>query len=96
MDVFISQKISIDSSDISRKLVKSFDSKITPHVNCRILDAAFSESRGYVAVDVEINYEEEECWVYIEPITLYDADTSDLREFVADYISHGWECPIPL
>ena len=96
MDVFISQKISTCDGAISRELIRSFDSKITPQVNSRIVDPAFSNPKGYQAVEVAINYAEEECWVYIEPLIIDGNDLDDLRDIIGDYMMRGWECPIPL
>ncbi|RED32406.1 hypothetical protein [Paenibacillus sp. VMFN-D1] len=96
MDVFISQKISVSDGTISRELIRSFDSKIAPQINSRILDPAFLNPKGYLALEVAINYEDEECWVYIEPIKINGNDVEDLHDIINDYITRGWECPIPL
>lgn len=96
MDIHLSQTITTGDGQSGRQLIKSFASQPVPSVGFKIKDIAFSDPSEYEVINVAINYENEDCFVYLEPILLESNDTEDLKDFIREYVIHGWECPIPL
>lgn len=97
MEVYISQMVHARQIDVSTKMVKSFVSNMMPQIGFKLQDPAFRHGvPRYEVEDVIINYDENETWVLLAPVELDTNDKEDVKDFIREYKSHGWENPIPL
>ncbi|GIP54737.1 hypothetical protein [Paenibacillus vini] len=94
MDIHLSQSVTTGDGQTGRQLIKSFAAQPIPSVGFKIKDIAFRGPSEYEVVNVVINYENEECWVHLEPVYLESNDPEDLKDFIREYLMRGWECPV--
>ncbi|SDC86574.1 hypothetical protein SAMN05428987_3094 [Paenibacillus sp. CF095] len=95
IDTIVVQPV-ITVSGLSTEVVRTFESAMMPQVGQKIRDRMFGHSADLIVEDVVIDYATDECYVYLAPVTLDNADRDDLRDHVREYERHGWEWPRPI
>ena len=90
MKIYICQQI-IPTKDIRefKQVCKKFDSNVIPHRGDRISDSFFKEPYDYEVIECTIDYQNNECTVFIEPIKVENA--SEVKEQIKIAELHGWE-----
>lgn len=76
----------------TRSVTKTFESEIVPHKGDYIYSSAFHRDEEVEVVQVFIDYENNECMVYLKPFSIDSEDMEHLKNLVDVYLLHDWEC----
>ncbi|MEK3776829.1 hypothetical protein MHB85_20210 [Paenibacillus sp. FSL K6-4396] len=81
---------------LSTEVVRTVESVMMPQVGQKIRDRTFGPDTDLAIENVVIDYLTEECFVYLVPVRLNDADENELRNHAQEYERRGWEWPRPI
>ncbi len=88
MKIYISQQIGIKGSKCPVDIHKEFNSDIIPHAGDFISDPIWKDPYEYEVINVNINYEENECYVTVDKLNF---EVDDFDKYVKDCAKlHGW------
>ncbi|MGA4518393.1 hypothetical protein ACPA0F_14055 [Solibacillus silvestris] len=76
----------------ARYVTKTFNSDVIPHNGDFIHSTAFETDEEVEVSSVFIDYEQNQCQVYLNPLTIESDDIKYLKQTVDVYLLHGWEC----
>ncbi|USK66294.1 hypothetical protein [Peribacillus frigoritolerans] len=98
MKIKLSQMIQLeDFRKGSISINKTFDSNILPRIGDRILDSVWKYDDQEIFVEtVEINYQDNECYIGLTKITLNTLEKHSLKDYKDMTALHGWECASPI
>lgn len=93
MEIILTRLISLhDDAVNSRNVRKTFKSEVIPHKGDFIYSTAFERDEEVEVGSVFIDYERNECFVYLVPLSIESDEIKHLKQTVAMYMLHGWEC----
>jgi hypothetical protein len=78
------------------RISKTFNSNVIPHKGDVIVDSVWKSDDEQVVDLVEINYQDDQCFVYLPKIVLQTDDKVVLDEYINMTALHGWECPFKI
>ncbi|MED4267331.1 hypothetical protein [Priestia megaterium] len=92
MEIILSQLVHLEPMNEGWTTVKkSFESNVIPHKGDYITDSVWKADDEQEVASVEINYQENYCYVHLKPIELKTNDENVLRDYVKMTKLHGWE-----
>lgn len=86
MKIIITQKVKVIGNEVYSCIKKEFESNIIPRVGDYISDPLWKETDGFQVTRVNINYQENECYINIKP----DEEEYE-KKFTYIIKEHGWE-----
>lgn len=93
MNITINRLIILkDKSFDSRYVTKTFTSAVIPHEGDFINSTAFEKDEEVEVSSVVIDYEQNECMVYLEALYLESDKKEHLKNMVDMYMLHNWKC----
>ncbi|MGE7624607.1 hypothetical protein ACQKMD_16580 [Viridibacillus sp. NPDC096237] len=93
MEITISRLIILfDNAVNSRTVTKTFESDVIPHEGDFIYSTAFERDEEVEVSSVFIDYERNECYVYLDPLSIESDDIKYLKQTVDMYMLHEWKC----
>lgn len=95
MKVTIMQQIQLkDFQKGWRSITKEFETNIIPHKGDFITDSVWKDPFEYEVVEVNINYQEDECYISLSAIILETNDKDRLRGYIEMTKLHNWKCAV--
>jgi hypothetical protein len=76
----------------SRNVTKSFNSEVIPRNGDFIVSTAFERDEEVKVTGISIDYEQNQCTVYLEPLSINSEDIKHLKQIVDMYMLHDWQC----
>ncbi|SFP11669.1 hypothetical protein [Salibacterium halotolerans] len=93
MEVTLSRWIILkDIAHKSRNVTKTFTSEVIPHKGDFVFSTAFERDEEVEVASVFIDYERDDCMVFLEPLSLNTEDNHYLKQTVDMYMLHEWKC----
>lgn len=97
MKVILNQVIELKNfREGSARISKTFNSNVIPHKGDIIVDTVWKADDEQVVDSVEINYQGDECYVYLPKVVLDSNDKVVLDNYLEMTALHGWTCPFKI
>jgi hypothetical protein len=95
MKIILMQEVRLeDYQNGSCMITKIFESPVIPHKGDYITDSLWKKPYEQEVVEVNINYQNNECYVSFKPITLKTNSIDRLRNYIEMAKLHEWESAI--
>lgn len=94
MNIILSQAVMLEDFRKGHvNIYKEFTSNVIPHKGDYITDTCFKDPYEFEVVQVVLNYQQDECMVYLPPIIIESDDKQALLNYVNMTELHNWSCP---
>ncbi|MBZ9688382.1 hypothetical protein G9F72_018800 [Clostridium estertheticum] len=95
MKIILSQQITLgDFRKGLRNVTKTFESNVVPHKGDFISDSVWKDPYEYEVQEVNINYQQDECYVQLPLIKLETNDKESLKGYIEMTRLHEWVCAV--
>lgn len=91
MKIILSQVAYEEGDKWPHPFSKEFNHTVIPQVGNIISDSLWKDPYEYEVVEVNINYQQDECYIGLKPL---EYKVPDIKEYASMAKLHGWRLPL--